>query len=175
MRTNSKEKTVVIHPTKNEEGKLVYDMTKHLSGGGSGGGPNASNDHKAEVKYNIVMARQEDIALIDELKKERAQLLVENEKLRQAEIDAQIELGKQDAEFQKLKGEYRTAHLERQHYKRIAEHRQEEFLALAARPAPGRLEIAALFLAQALEIKMSFQDALDAADGLIAASKEVQG
>jgi len=67
------------------------------------------------------------------------------------------------------------------HWRRIAEHRQKELSALIARPEPSRLEIAAMLVAGRFsdtvfvtEVKGAWiKYALDGADALIAAAKEV--
>lgn len=113
---------------------------------------------------------------------DRDSLRAEVEQLRQALHDARIENSGQAAELEKLKEQYRRAHSDCRHYKDIAEHRRKEFCELAARPAPGRLEIAAMIKAGWFANPQAFCGAdkegwwwLEQADTLIAASKEVQG
>jgi len=67
------------------------------------------------------------------------------------------------------------------HWKRIAEHREKKLSALLARPEPSRLEIAAMLVAgrfsstvYVTEVKGTWiKYALDGADALIAAAREV--
>jgi hypothetical protein len=100
-------------------------------------------------------------------------LKYEIECLKQTVSDAQIENSGQAAEIKRLNEEYRVAHLERQHYKGIADHRQKELCALVSRPDPCRLEIAALLLANDRAYEGPTM-ALKRADALIAAAKEAK-
>jgi hypothetical protein len=89
-----------------------------------------------------------------------------------------LENSGQVAQLEQCREEYRVAHLDRQHYKRIAEHRQKELSGLLARPEPSRLEIAAMLKAAWLSnADYKSEDACDdgwwieQADALIAAAK----
>jgi flagellar biosynthesis chaperone FliJ len=99
------------------------------------------------------------------------------EQLKQALHDARLENSAQAAQLEQCREEYRAAHLDRQHYKRIAEHRQKELSGLLARPEPSRLEIAAMLFAgwlsnpDVLSEANPYEARLLAADKLIAAAK----
>jgi hypothetical protein len=108
--------------------------------------------------------------------KETQEARAEVEQLKQALHDARLENSGQAALIEQCREEYRVAHLDRQHYKRIAEHRQKELSGLLARPEPSRLEIAAMLQAGWLanpesEIDNQHDWWLAQAEALIAAAK----
>ena len=82
------------------------------------------------------------------------------------------------AEVERLEKEYKIAHFDRQHYKRITQDRDEKLDALHARPEPSRLEIAAWlkagwFANPAFDFNSTDQKWwIEQADKLIAAAKE---
>ena len=142
------------------------------------------------VSVQLIKQRDEARAEVERLKAELAQAISERtphdygilkyeiECLKQTVSDARIENSGQAAEIERLNEEYRVAHLERQHYKRSADHRQKELCALVSRPDPCRLEIAAMLLGaqpppQAGSFSGQAEHALRRADALIAAAKEV--
>jgi chromosome segregation ATPase len=139
---------------------------------------------RAERDLAQQLGRDEVSAELERLRTELAQAISERtphdygilkyeiECLKQTVSDARIENSGQAAEIERLNEEYRVAHLERQHYKRIADHRQKELCALVSRPDPCRLEIAALLLANDRAYEGPTM-ALKRADALIAAAKEV--
>jgi chromosome segregation ATPase len=111
--------------------------------------------------------------------KETQEVRTEVEQLKQALHDARLENSGQAAQLEQCREDYRVAHIDRQHYKRIAEHRQKELSGLLARPEPSRLEIAAEILAAIInrgtEVWGAEEEAtwaIKRADALIEAAKE---
>jgi chromosome segregation ATPase len=125
------------------------------------------DEARAEVER---LNKQLEQAIAERTPHDYGLLKHEVECLKQTVHDARIENSGQAAELDRLKEEYRVAHLERQHYKRIADHRQEQLCALVSRPDPCRLEIAAMFYAGREDFDID--TAIEAADALIAAAKE---
>jgi hypothetical protein len=135
-----------------------------------------SDEARAEVER---LTKQLEQAIAERTPHDYGLLKHEVECLKQTVHDARIENSGQAAELERLKEEYGVAHLERQHYKRIAEHRQKQLCALVSRPEPSRLEIAALMLAALAGRESALWEmqeetiwAIEQADALIAAAKE---